>query len=92
MSAMNDAILMLRLYENTLDWEQLGDAIRATASRRGSENALANWKKTQGQVRTSPHIRQTIWTPYAKANPYAAGVTIDDAIDACIAIGERALS
>ena len=40
-----DAVLMLRLYADTLDWKQLGDAIRATASRRGSESALANWRK-----------------------------------------------
>lgn len=40
-----DAVLMLRLYADTLGWKQLGDAIRATASRRGSESALATWRK-----------------------------------------------
>ena len=44
------------------------------------------------RVRTSPYIQEAIWAPYAKVNPYAAGITIDDAIDACIAIGERTLS
>lgn len=87
-----DAVLMLRLYADTLDWKQLGDAIRATASRRGSESALATWRKTLERVRTSPYIQEAIWAPYAKVNPYAAGITIDDAIDACIAIGERTLS
>ena len=87
-----DAVLMLRLYADTLGWKQLGDAIRATASRRGSESALATWRKTLERVHTSPYIQEAIWAPYAKANPYAAGITIDDAIDVCIAMGERTLS
>lgn len=86
-----DAVLMLRLYHATLDWKQLGKAIRATASRRGSESALANWRTALEQVRTSTYIRETIWAPYAKANPYTAGISIEDAINACIEIAERSL-
>ena len=42
--------------------------------RRGSESALATWRKTLERVRTSPYIQEAIWAPYAKVNPYAASL------------------
>lgn len=84
-----DVVLMLRLHEKTLDWEALAAAIQATARRRGSDKALNAWRSTLEAVRTSGYIRHTIWEPYADANLYAANITIDDAIEACITIGGR---
>lgn len=85
-----DVVLLARLYEGSLDWEALADAIRATARRRGTEQALLSWRETLDAVRSSLYINETIWAPYAKANTYAANVTIDDAMDTCIHIAERA--
>lgn len=79
---------MARLYEGSLDWEALADAIRATVRRRGTEQALLSWRETLDAVRSSLYINETIWAPYAKANAYAANITIDDAMDACIYIAE----
>ena len=84
-----DAVLLTRLYRDTLDWEALAAAIQATARRRGSDGALNAWRSTLEAVRSSDYIRRTIWEPYADANLYAANITIDDAIEACITIGER---
>lgn len=82
-------ILMLRPYSSTLDWEQLGSSIRATAVRRSPEGALLGWRQALERVRTSRCMLQAIWAPYAKVNPCASDVTIDDAVDACGAIGMR---
>ncbi len=83
-----DVVLLARLYEGSLDWEALADAIRATVRRRGTEQALLSWRETLDAVRSSLYINETIWAPYAKANAYAANITIDDAMDACIYIAE----
>lgn len=84
-----DVVLLTRLYRDTLDWDALAAAIQATAKRRGSDKALNAWRSTLEAVRTSGYIRHTIWEPYADANLYAANITIDDAVEACINIGER---
>ncbi|MDO4289671.1 MAG: nucleotidyl transferase AbiEii/AbiGii toxin family protein [Eggerthellaceae bacterium] len=84
-----DVVLMTRLYHDSLDWEALADAIRATSQRRGTEQALRSWQETLSAVRSSPYINETIWAPYAKANTYAASVTIDDVVDTCIYIAQR---
>lgn len=84
-----DVVLLTRLYRDTLDWDALAAAIQATAKRRGSDKALNAWRSILEAVRTSGYIRHTIWEPYADANLYAANITIDDAVEACINIGER---
>lgn len=84
-----NVVLLTRLYRDTLDWDALAAAIQATAKRRGSDKALNAWRSILEAVRTSGYIRHTIWEPYADANLYAANITIDDAVEACINIGER---
>ncbi len=84
-----DVVLLARLYHDSLDWGALADAIRATARRRGTEQALRSWRVTLNTVRSSPYINETIWAPYAKANAYAANITIDDAMDTCTHIAEH---
>ena len=84
-----DIVLLTRLYRDALDWEALSAAIRATARRRGSEKTLLSWRETLDAVRFSPYINEKIWASYAKANAYAASVTIADAIDVCTYIAEH---
>ena len=62
----------------------------ATAEKRKSADEMPIYHEVLDGIRTSDYIRQSIWVPYAKANPFIGKLTLDDALDAAITIGELA--
>lgn len=85
-----DAALLLELYRDKVDWKTTRAAIMATAEKRGSADEMPKFREVLDEARTSDYIRQAIWEPYVKANPFISDLTLDEALDATITIGELA--
>lgn len=62
-----------------IDKATLAAALTATARKRGSEQALALYERTLGEIRISPLMREQ-WKRYQEKNNYAAGIVWDDVI------------
>lgn len=62
-----------------IDKATLAAALTATARKRGSEQALALYERTLGEIRISPLMREQ-WERYQGKNNYAAGIVWDDVI------------
>lgn len=62
-----------------IDKATLAAALTVTARKRGSEQALALYERTLGEIRISPLMREQ-WKRYQEKNNYAAGIVWDDVI------------
>ena len=62
-----------------IDKATLAAALTVTARKRGSEQALALYERTLGEIRISPLMREQ-WERYQGKNNYAAGIVWDDVI------------
>lgn len=84
-----DLVVLLRLHGDRISWDVLHEAIYATAEKRGSAQMMPGYRDALEDVRASGYMRDSIWAPYCEDNPYASGITLDDAVDAATEIGDR---
>ena len=75
-----DPYAIPRYYSGSISEQDLRDALRHTAEKRGSQQAIANWKNTLEGIRASSIMRQ-VWSSYVADTPYASGVSFDDSLD-----------
>lgn len=83
-----DIATLFRLYAERIDWGTLRNAVRRTADRRGSLSLMADYARISEEIGQSDEIGR-IWGAYVRLNPYAADVTVPDAMDSVRAIGDR---
>ena len=83
-----DAALLLGLYREEVDWGTVHEAIMATAAKRGSIETMPRYREVLDGVRSSDYILRTVWAPYVKANPFIGDLTLGEAIDAAMVIGD----
>lgn len=75
-----DLYAIPRYYSGPISEQDLRDALRHTAEKRGSKQAIANWKGTLEGIRASSIMRQ-VWSSYIADTPYANGISLDDSLD-----------
>lgn len=75
-----DLYAIPRYYSGSISEQELREALRHTAEKRGSQQAIADWKDTLEGIRASAIMRQ-VWSSYVADTPYANGVSLDDSLD-----------
>lgn len=75
-----DLYAIPRYYSGSISEQDLREALRHTAEKRGSQQAIADWKNTLEGIRASSIMRQ-VWSSYVADTPYASGVSFDDSLD-----------
>lgn len=75
-----DLYAIPRYYSGSISEQELREALRHTAEKRGSQQAIAEWKVTLEGIRASAIMRQ-VWSSYVADTPYADGVSFDDTLD-----------
>lgn len=75
-----DLYAIPRYYSGVINEQDLREALRRTAEKRGSQHAIAEWKDTLEGVRASAIMHQ-VWSSYVADTPYANGVSLDDSLD-----------
>jgi predicted nucleotidyltransferase component of viral defense system len=83
-----DLAMLVRLYERTIDWEILREAVRRTSEHRGSSDMMRRFELVSREIEGSDEIAR-IWSAYTRLNPYASEISVADAMDAVRMIGER---
>ena len=69
-----DIHILLRLYGNTLDTNILGEALQATARKRGTEYHLKDAQEILDEVQNDS-VMQKLWGSYRKKFSYAADIS-----------------
>lgn len=67
------------------DIRTLRKALGATCEKRGSKERMALWERVLNEVREDGQML-ALWTKYARRNPYAAGITLEECCDTARAI------
>lgn len=75
-----DLYAIPRYYSGSISKHDLQEALRHTAGKRGSQQAIAAWKDTLEGIRASAIMRQ-VWSSYVADTSYASDVSLDDALD-----------
>ena len=75
-----DLYILQRLYGDTINAENLHNALMATATRRSSVGLLAEANETFDELKQS-HIMQSRWADYCKKFNYAQGITWEDTMN-----------
>lgn len=75
-----DLYAIPRYYSGVINEQDLREALRRTAEKRGSQHAIAEWKDTLEGIRASAIMHQ-VWSSYVVDTPYANGVSLDDSLD-----------
>ena len=75
-----DLYAIPRYYSGSISEQNLREALRHTAEKRGSQQAIANWKSALEGIRASAIMRQ-VWSSYVADASYAKGVSLDDSLD-----------
>jgi predicted nucleotidyltransferase component of viral defense system len=75
-----DLYAIPRYYSGVINEQDLREALRRTAEKRGSQHAIAEWKDTLEGIRASAIMHQ-VWSSYVADTPYANGVSLDDSLD-----------
>lgn len=83
-----DLATLVKLYEQTIDWKTLREAILRTSEHRGSSDMMKNYELVSREIEGSDEIA-LIWSAYTRLNPYAAAVSVEDAMNAVRMIGRR---
>lgn len=83
-----DLATLTRLYGGSIDWEVLKDAVQRTAEHRGSTVLMGGYEQVSREIESSAEIDR-IWSAYVRLNPYAAVVTVRDAMESVRNIGDR---
>lgn len=71
-----DIHILLKLYGNTLDTLVLGEALQATAKKRGTERYLSDVADILNEVQNDPNM-QKLWNAYQKKFSYAEDISWD---------------
>lgn len=71
-----DIHILLKLYGNTLDTLVLGEALQATAKKRGTERYLSDVADILNEVQNNPNM-QKLWNAYQKKFSYAEDISWD---------------
>ena len=83
-----DIYILTRLQADNIEIDTLGDAIEATAQKRGSSELMMHYAEIM-QVVKSSDVMERQWNNYRKDFDYAAGIGFSDACDAVTAVMER---
>lgn len=75
-----DLYAIPRYYSGVIKVQDLREALRRTAEKRGSQHAIAEWKDTLEGIRASAIMRQ-VWSSYVADTPYASDISLDDSLD-----------
>lgn len=75
-----DLYAIPRYYSGVINEQDLREALRRTAEKRGSQHAIAEWKDTLEGIRASAILHQ-VWSSHVADTPYANGVSLDDSLD-----------
>ena len=75
-----DLYAIPRYYSGSISEQDLREALRHTAEKRGSQQAIADWKDTLEGIRASAIMHQ-VWSSYIADAPYAKGTSFDDSLD-----------
>lgn len=78
-----DLYAIPRYYSGAISERDLLDALRHTAEKRGSLQAVANWKETIEDMRRSS-VMQQVWDSYVADTPYASDVAFGDTLDSIV--------
>lgn len=85
-----DLYAIPRYYSGVINEQDLREALRRTAEKRGSQHAIAEWKDTLEGIRASAILHQ-VWSSYVADTPYANGVSLDDSLDSIEKVVSRKL-
>ncbi|WEV67935.1 nucleotidyl transferase AbiEii/AbiGii toxin family protein [Bifidobacterium sp. ESL0769] len=85
-----DLDILYRRYSENLDPHTLRQAITNTANHRGSLAEINNFRQICSTLQNSEYLKQDIWKPYVKANPYANSRSFEDTINSVLALGNLA--
>lgn len=83
-----DLYAIPRCYSGFISEQDLREALRHTAEKRGSQQAVENWKEAIEDMRGS-NVMQQVWDSYVADTPYASDVAFGDTLDS---IGKLMLS
>lgn len=83
-----DIYILTRLQAENIDTKTLGDALEATARKRGSSAIIMRYTEIM-QVVKSSDVMGRQWNNYRKDFDYAAGIEFADACDAVTAVMNR---
>ena len=76
-----DIHILLKLYGNTLDANVLGEALQATAIKRGTEKYMSNAVEVLDEIQNDSNMLK-LWTSYQKKFSYAEGISWDTVMGA----------
>lgn len=68
-----------------LDFATLGEALKATATKRGTLNVMNSWHGVMARVEQDPGLLRQ-WSAYARRYPYVDKMTFSDACEIMSAI------
>ena len=71
-----DIYILHKLYSNMLDGQVLGEALQATAKKRGTEQYLNDAEDILDEVQNDPNM-QKLWNAYQKEFSYAEDISLD---------------
>ena len=71
-----DIYILHKLYSNMLDGQVLGEALQATAKKRGTEQYLNDAEDILDEVQNDPNM-QKLWNAYQKKFSYAEDISLD---------------
>ena len=83
-----DIYILTRLQAENIDTKTLGDALEATARKRGSSTIIMHYTEIM-QVVKSSDVMGRQWNDYRNDFDYAAGIEFADACDAVTAVMNR---
>lgn len=74
-----DLYAIPRYYSGVIDERDLREALLRTAEKRGSWQAVANWREALGDISGSSAMQQ-VWDSYVADTPYAKDVAFEDTL------------
>lgn len=75
-----DLYAIPRYYSKAISENDIREALLRTSGKRGSLHFMEDWKAIVENLRTSDIVHR-VWDSYVSENPYARGVTLEDALD-----------
>ena len=81
-----DLYKLFSIYKNDIDANMLRDAIKKTASKRGSEKEIAEWREICDEIRNSSAMTD-LWKNYSSEHVYAKSISFDEIMDSLIMFG-----
>lgn len=83
-----DIHMLCKSYKDNIRIDVLKDAVKATATKRGSLEELKDYNEIVEEIMESEFL-QNLWTGYCRDNPYVEGLTINEVMKTLKELGER---